>query len=52
MSGLDEVEEWLRERSVLLQTFEEYGKQLISYYMKNSERNVRMLSHDYLLVNG
>lgn len=40
MSGLDEVEEWLRERSVLLVTFEEYSKHMVSHYMKNPDRNV------------
>lgn len=43
MYGLDEMEEWLRERTVLLQTFEEYSKQLISHYMRNPEQNVNII---------
>lgn len=51
MSGLDEVEEWLRERSVLLVTFEEYSKQMISHYMKNPDRNVLYIIVELQIVD-
>lgn len=40
MSGLDEVEEWLRERTFLLQALKEATDQILQFYMKQPDRAV------------
>lgn len=40
MSGLDEVEEWLRERSYLLQTLQQATEEVVREYMKLPGRSL------------